>query len=58
MSMVEPAGGASDEGAIRLPDQRDGPELRFDKTEGLGPDGGHSLSVCLPEPRGAGGGGA
>jgi sulfide:quinone oxidoreductase len=26
-----------------------GPALRFDKTEGLGPDEGHSLSVCLPE---------
>jgi sulfide:quinone oxidoreductase len=26
-----------------------GPALRFDKTEGLGPDGGHSLSVCLPD---------
>jgi sulfide:quinone oxidoreductase len=26
-----------------------GPALRFDRTEGLGPDGGHSLSVCLPE---------
>ena len=26
-----------------------GPALRFDKTEGLGPDGGHSLSVCLPQ---------
>lgn len=26
-----------------------GPELRFDKTEGLGPDGGHSLSVCQPQ---------
>ena len=25
-----------------------GPRLRFDKTEGLGPDG-HSLSVCTPE---------
>lgn len=25
-----------------------GPQLRFDKTEGLGPDG-HSLSVCTPE---------
>ncbi|MGO9792043.1 MAG: FAD-dependent oxidoreductase [Solirubrobacteraceae bacterium] len=25
-----------------------GPQLRFDKTEGLGPDGGHSLSVCQP----------
>lgn len=25
-----------------------GPALRFDKTEGLGPDG-HSLSVCLPD---------
>ena len=26
-----------------------GPALRFDKTEGLGPERGHSLSVCLPE---------
>ncbi len=26
-----------------------GPALRFDRTEGLGPDGGHSLSVCLPQ---------
>ena len=26
-----------------------GPALRFDKTEGLGPDCGHSLSVCLPQ---------
>ncbi len=26
-----------------------GPALRFDKTEGLGPDGGNSLSVCLPD---------
>jgi len=26
-----------------------GPALRFDKTEGLGPDGGHSASVCLPQ---------
>ena len=25
-----------------------GPALRFDKTPGLGPDAGHSLSVCLP----------
>ncbi len=25
-----------------------GPALRFDKTEGLGPDGGHSESVCTP----------
>jgi sulfide:quinone oxidoreductase len=25
-----------------------GPCLRFDKTAGLGPDGGHSLSVCTP----------
>ena len=23
--------------------------MRFDKTEGLGPDGGNSLSVCLPQ---------
>ncbi len=26
-----------------------GPRLRFDKTEGLGPDGGHSLSVCTAD---------
>jgi sulfide:quinone oxidoreductase len=26
-----------------------GPALRFDKTEGLGPDGGNSFSVCLPQ---------
>lgn len=26
-----------------------GPALRFDKTEGLGPETGNSLSVCLPE---------
>ncbi len=26
-----------------------GPSLRFDKTEGLGPDGGHSMSVCTPD---------
>ena len=26
-----------------------GPALRFDKTEGLGPDEGNSLSVCLPQ---------
>ena len=26
-----------------------GPALRFDKTEGLGPDGGNSLSVCVPQ---------
>jgi sulfide:quinone oxidoreductase len=26
-----------------------GPALRFDKTEGLGPEGGHSLSVCIPQ---------
>jgi sulfide:quinone oxidoreductase len=25
-----------------------GPSLNFAKTEGLGPDGGHSLSVCTP----------
>ncbi len=25
-----------------------GPALRFDMTAGLGPEGGHSLSVCLP----------
>jgi sulfide:quinone oxidoreductase len=46
--VVEPAGGA----ATKLPYDfllnATGPELRFDKTEGLGPDGGHSLSVCLP----------
>ncbi len=26
-----------------------GPALRFDKTEGLGPDAGHTHSVCLPD---------
>jgi sulfide:quinone oxidoreductase len=26
-----------------------GPALRFDRTEGLGPEGGHSFSVCTPE---------
>ena len=26
-----------------------GPALRFDKTPGLGPEGGNSLSVCLPQ---------
>ncbi len=26
-----------------------GPALRFDKTEGLGPEAGHSLSVCTPD---------
>ena len=26
-----------------------GPALRFDRTEGLGPEGGHSLSVCIPD---------
>ena len=26
-----------------------GPSLRFDKTPGLGPEDGHSLSVCLPD---------
>ncbi len=48
---VEPVGG----GAQRLERvaydyliNATGPELRFDKTEGLGPDQ-HSLSVCTPE---------
>lgn len=26
-----------------------GPQLRFDMTDGLGPDGGHSLSVCTAD---------
>ncbi len=26
-----------------------GPALRFDKTEGLGPEDGHSMSVCTPD---------
>lgn len=26
-----------------------GPKLNFQKTKGLGPDGGHSLSVCTPD---------
>jgi len=29
-----------------------GPRLRFDRTPGLGPDGGHSLSVCTAEHAG------
>jgi len=46
---VEPVGGGSPQ---RVPYDflinATGPKLRFDKTEGLGPDG-HSLSVCTPE---------
>jgi sulfide:quinone oxidoreductase len=46
--VVEPAGGAATELPYDFLLNATGPELRFDKTEGLGPDGGHSLSVCLP----------
>ena len=46
--VVEPAGGAATKLAYDFLLNATGPELRFDKTEGLGPDGGHSLSVCLP----------
>ena len=46
--VVEPAGGATAKLSYDFLLNATGPELRFDKTEGLGPDGGHSLSVCLP----------
>jgi sulfide:quinone oxidoreductase len=46
--VVEPAGGAATTLPYDFLLNATGPELRFDKTEGLGPDGGHSLSVCLP----------
>jgi sulfide:quinone oxidoreductase len=45
---VEPDGGATAKLSYDFLLNATGPELRFDKTEGLGPDGGHSLSVCLP----------
>jgi sulfide:quinone oxidoreductase len=46
--VVETAGGAATTLPYDFLLNATGPELRFDKTEGLGPDGGHSLSVCLP----------
>jgi sulfide:quinone oxidoreductase len=61
---IHPEGDAGDTTAYVLAERADGrlervaydflvnatgPMLRFDKTEGLGPDGGNSLSVCLPE---------
>jgi sulfide:quinone oxidoreductase len=46
--VVEPAGGTATTLPYDFLLNATGPELRFDKTEGLGPDGGHSLSVCLP----------
>ena len=46
--VVEPDGGATARLSYDFLLNATGPELRFDKTEGLGPDGGHSLSVCLP----------
>jgi sulfide:quinone oxidoreductase len=46
--VVEPDGGATAKLSYDFLLNATGPELRFDKTEGLGPDGGHSLSVCLP----------
>ena len=46
--VVESDGGATAKLSYDFLLNATGPELRFDKTEGLGPEGGHSLSVCLP----------
>ena len=46
--VVESDGGATAKLSYDFLLNATGPQLRFDKTEGLGPDGGHSLSVCLP----------
>jgi sulfide:quinone oxidoreductase len=47
--VVEPtAGGGTEKISYDFLINATGPRLRFDKTEGLGPDG-HSLSVCTPE---------
>jgi len=47
--VVEPtAGGGTEKIPYDFLINATGPRLRFDKTEGLGPDG-HSLSVCTPE---------
>ena len=47
--VVERDGGATAKLSYDFLLNATGPQLRFDKTEGLGPDGGHSLSVCLPD---------
>ena len=46
--VIEPASGGAEKIPYDFLINATGPRLRFDKTEGLGPDG-HSLSVCTPE---------
>ena len=46
--MIETAAGAREQVPYDFLINATGPRLRFDKTEGLGPDG-NSLSVCTPE---------
>jgi len=46
---VELAGGESKRVPYDFLINATGPALRFDKTPGLGPDGGFSQSVCLPD---------
>ncbi|MHB1569789.1 MAG: NAD(P)/FAD-dependent oxidoreductase [Solirubrobacteraceae bacterium] len=46
---VENAGGVRSNVRYDFLINATGPALRFDKTEGLGPDEGNSLSVCLPQ---------
>ncbi len=46
--VIETAAGARERVPYDFLINATGPRLRFDKTEGLGPDG-HSLSVCTPE---------
>jgi len=45
---VERADGSRTQVAYDFLINATGPALRFDKTEGLGPDAGNSLSVCTP----------
>ncbi len=47
--IAEAAGGTRSKVGYDFLINATGPALRFDKTEGLGPDGGNSLSVCLPQ---------
>jgi sulfide:quinone oxidoreductase len=46
---VEAAGGTRSKVGYDFLINATGPALRFDKTDGLGPEGGNSLSVCLPQ---------
>jgi sulfide:quinone oxidoreductase len=46
--VIEPTSGGTEKIPYDFLINATGPRLRFDKTEGLGPDG-HSLSVCTPE---------